>query len=318
MKKLLNNTSQIRAGDIVILESNSRFDILTIINEKKKLFLGFFLLLMFILLFNIILYQIVYNFHYQQQASSLTNDLKNLELLLDTKKTELVGYVKSISRFPNLKEADKNPLLKRRLYNLHSELNVRGIEIYDSDLNAILQTGFSTNMKKGNELSDSILQVVQDGYGASFFGENDFFDIQITAANYIYDDFSANKPGIIVATSVISKEFIHSIAYNIDGIIQFYKLEKLEDSEEKLLQQLAGAGYRGKGYFINDELVNQNSYIVGYLPVTDFYNQTIGYYTILKPQVDKSIIFYKISLFTSISILFISICSYKIKFGGGN
>ncbi len=276
----------------------------------KRYSLIIFALIILILLFNIFLYSIISNYKYQDQQNKLLENMEMLNLILEEKKTQMSGYAIIVARFRDLFDLRNDNLLQRRMVDLDSKLGIKGIKVYNDKFEEIYNTGSSFQMEKGEKLSEGIFQVIQEGYSVSFFGENDFFELQINAVSPIYDEYSINVSGFIIVSHVITKEYLQSIANNIDGVIQFFENDDFDKSKRELF---ADAKYfPGKGYYIKEEQVNDMEYLIAYLPVKDFYSNIIGYFTILKPQDSKYNIVYKLMILSFIYTLVLIFFSCKV------
>ncbi len=277
---------------------------------KKYSLFALSIIIITIVVFNVFMYYLIINYQNYSQQEKLIESMEMLNLILDEKKTQLSGYAITVARFRDLFDLQHDNLLRRRIFDLDSELGIRGIEVYDDGFEHVFKTGSGFILDKNSDLAMSIYQVMQEGYTFSFFSENDLFELQVNAISPIYDEYSIDFSGFIVITDVITKEYLQSIANNIDGIIQFFENSDFDKNKNELF---ADAKYfQRKGYYISEERVNNMRYLIGYLPVKNFYNKTIGYFTILKPQNNKFNIIYKLMILGFIYTTILLYFTYKV------
>ncbi len=267
------------------------------------------IIIVIILLFNISLYYVISSYQKYSQQEKLLESMEMLNLIFEEKKIQLSGYAITVARFRDLFDLQHDNLLKRRIFDLDSQLGIRGIEVYNDKFEHIFKTGSGINLDKNSDLAKSIHQVMQEGYTFSFFSENDLFELQVNAISPIHDEYSIDFSGFIVITDVITKEYLQSIANNIDGVIQFFENDDFDKSKKELF--VDAKYFPGKGYYIKEEQVNDMEYLIAYLPVKDFYSNIIGYFTILKPQDSKFKIMYKLMLLSFIYTLVLLFFAYK-------
>lgn len=273
--------------------------------ENKKIILFFTLFFISILLFNIFIYISVDSFIRKNDEENLLKNVSLIESFLEEKKQQVSNYAKLLARFPGLKNINSDNLLKRRVYNLHSSLNVKGIQIFDDNLNQIFEIGAGYELDKNSQLAESIIKVVKDGYSVSFFSENDSFDIQITSFSYIYDEYSIEIEGLVSISESIKKDSINKIAYDIGGVINFYSVAELNENFFADFNKVRSAS--GKAYYLKDQKIEEDNYLLSYLPVNDFYNNPIGYYTILVPESSRKELVYQLSVINLALFLFLLI-----------
>ena len=277
---------------------------------KKNIFL---LLCIFIIiaLVNTILY---YNITYYMSKNSedkLIENMEMLKLILEEKKTQISGYAIAVARYRGLFDINDDNLLKRRIFDLYNQLGISDIEIYNNKSDLVFKTGSSFGLIEEEKLSDPIMSIVEDGYTISFLSENDLFELQINAVSPIYDEYSIETSGFVIISDTMIKEDFQTIGNNIDGIVKFFKIEEIKQNKEKLLTDVRYSS--GKNYYIKREKVSNIFYLVGYLPVQDFYNNTIGYITIFNPIHNISHLLYKLILISLIYMIIIIYLVSKIK-----
>lgn len=264
---------------------------ISLFNSGKRMAVLVLFLLIFIL-FNLFLYLIIDLYFEEKEKINLQKNINLIETILSEKKKQLLNYTKLLARFPDLENITEKTLLTRRLYNLHSSLNIRGIQVWDKELNLLFETG--TGFYGGNtKLNNSVLEVLKDGYSVSFFNQNEHLDLQITSFSPVYDEYSIRSSSYVSMTEVIKKDYINKIAYNIDGVLKFYNINELNNNsfEPKMIYK---------------EKIDDRIYYVSYIPVRDFYNNILGCYTVLIPRQNSSEIIK--------SIFILSLCFFSLLF----
>lgn len=277
------------------LIDDSRFNLIF----SGRILTYFILFIVIFIVYNFFVYLIIDYYFDLQEEENLANNINLIESILDEKKKQLANYAKLLARFADLESINENTLLTRRVYNLHSSLNVRGIQIWDNELDLIFETGSGFVFGENVKLKDSILEVLRDGYSVSFYNQNEFLDLQITSFSPVFDEYSIRSSSYVSMTEVIKKEYINKIAYDIDGVMNFYNTKELKDenSERRKLSQI-------KGKTIYKEKIDNRVYFLSYLPIRDFYHNILGYYAIGLPKKNNIEILSKISI---LSLFFFSI-----------
>lgn len=285
-----------------------------LIRTKNNRLLIIILLTILTLLFNFFLLDyFLSEYLIYHKKESLEDNIGLINLVLEEKKTQLSGYAKTIATFPYLLELNKNDLHKRLFYSLYAKLDIRGVVVRDSNLELIFKTGSGLELRENKQLLENIYQAVKEGYTFSYFSETYLFELQINAISGIYDEYNIDVSGIIIVTDVINKEYIEKLSNKIDGVINFYKKSDLEVTNRDLLSKIEK--YKGKGYYLERKIINGKGYLIGYLPVKDFYNQTLGYFTVMKPVNNTYNFSWKIwflMLISLVVVLFLNYCFRRL------
>lgn len=280
--------------------------------KNTKIILFFTLFFILIILFNLMIYFSIDDFIREKEEENLLKNVTLIESILENKKKQLSNYAKILSRFPDLKNINDLNLLKRRIYNLNSSLNVRGIQIWNNNLDKTFEIGSGFELDKKSELASSIVKIIKDGYSVAFFNENDFFDLQITAFSYIYDEYSIGIEGLVSISEAIKKDSINKIAYDIDGVINFYSTDEINESFFDSFNKKRSVS--GKAYYIKRQKIEEKKYLISYLPVKDFFDKPIGYYTILVSESSRKNLIYQLIVFNVFVILFFIFIYKKLIF----
>lgn len=248
------------------------------------------------------------NYKNNQDRLILNGDIQLVNLLLEEHKTQLSGYVKIIAKFPGLLKLEENNLYKRKIFSLQTELYLKGINIYDNQQNSLFKIGTGFDFMKNSKNIKKIYKLVHDGYTTSFFSDTELFDLQINAASGIYDEYNLDVTGVVLLNDFINKEDLQLIAQKYDLVIQYFKKSHLEKTNKKLLDKIGSIP--GKDYYIERKIIKEKKYLIGYLPIKDFYNETLGYFTILKPQVTTYYTMDKIILIIIVGFAFLLLIIY--------
>lgn len=109
-----------------------------------------------------------------------------------------------------------------------------------------------------------------------------------------------NAIGTMIVSRILYVEYLNYLKTNLGVPLQLYRGNELIyfsneieqfglDKETIITKDIINkfSEDKNKPYLIKEQVFNNNKYIVGYIPIRDFFGQAIGYFTIVSSLVDS-------------------------------
>lgn len=253
------------------------------------------------------------DFLYEQEQQKLNDGFNYICQYIDDKKKEINNYAKRLTEMETIeeymikmKENNSNQKLsEQELIKLDEEIKnfLEGTNVYEAtvelrDSNFELVTGIGDNkLKIDKELDGLFKNIAQNmpvGVAGIYEGEGNAYTQIFAIVPF------KNAEGVVlvkkelVGTSSGMGEKLTVMSDIIGNGIQIYKgHDYMENSkinnkgfnhdlvDEELMRKFIED--EDKEFYVEERLVYDEEYLVGYYPIRDFYGKVIGFFTIINP-----------------------------------
>ncbi len=265
------------------------------INIGKRLILFIFLLILSVVFISFYQYASTYTTNViEREKSMLTQNMSTLLSLLEGKKEEYQNYANILSEMPSESDMKGSNANTNLLYKFKSKLNINGIDLeLRSNQFEVIETIESSFQPDGKNLKDTLQTFSSQGIPLTFFKDSDSY-IQLVSISPVMDENGFNAIGTIIVSRILYVEFLNYLQTNLGVPIQLYNGEELfyssNESHENLISNEIVNSFNeenNKQYEIKERLINDHKFLIGYVPIRDFFGQSIGYFTIIS-SLDES------------------------------
>ncbi len=265
------------------------------INIGKRLSIS--ILLLVVLVVGINAFQSINTFSEQIKNNESKNLLDQINLVNSMLEEKLARYKDNahiISQIPTVRQMVQGLEVETNtLYDIKVELGVGGLDLRNNDMETVYTIGSGSSLDSKESLSSELKKLVEGNGQTTFYTQN-FINVQINSISAIMD-YEKGILGSIIVSEPINIDFLNNLAHNTGSIVQIYKGEDLTFSnteakdfakENLLSEDVISQINQSKeiSNLILPKNINGQPYLVGYIPIRDYFGNSIGYLTLINSQ----------------------------------